>query len=1657
MALIISEDYLMQTSISSFINKRQFNKDVLKRRTAAAAMLGIFVIMAVFWGLKLTGITLAGEACCGYTEHTHTEECITKTLICGYEDDTPDNENDTVAASAFFLTVHAEEIETGEGTAEIITTDITADEPIIDSPADDLQEQFEQSEDISEHLPETEFVEPLLEENEPKAPQEQKPVEVTDSDAEFEQSSSEAVTEEIPKETVQTEEPHKHIHTAECYKITYTCGLEEHIHTSSCYSDDDADVETPRMWEETFEDVELTEDLATNLIAIAKTQLGYAESERNFEIDAEKEKHGYTRYGDWYGSPRSKWSAIFIEFCLHYSGIDQDALEYYAGVERLRSVWEDNDIVKPLDEHTPILGDIIFLDYDADEKSDLAGIISDEADDEYTVIVGDRGNQVSEITIEKDDEIIVGSTVAEKLLEAAQGEDTHFRVENVIDCIDNLPSYEEIVQTLGEYEASGDMDGYAAYFDDIYRSSFGAYVLWEDLWIYRPLVTNFDSLEMYKAFWVQPLKNVESPTVYQINSYDSKYVSTLLCYGSKTIYQYTNNVNSMLYWDMYVVSKDSEGYYVSEIVYEKNSKNPSTRIPPSGGFLLFCYRTQDTQYYVPETWVGVEVGDRLEVNVTLTTAAQGYNANGYGTISVKTTNNLTPIASVDTSDFITIDLFDYGEKINTKYNSNSKYPGFQQGGGTSSVSGSVDSTGEFNFGDNVTADFDAGKSGVGHHNDTVDINQIKNSANTPISQAMNCNLSSDGFPQLAYTASDFDPELYWLFSENSATSTTKVNSHNINGLFQYDETEGCYYFDSRKNTAQFNRSTGNFDLYAEHITPNYMMYPFGNFLPLNDINTQATYVPSINNAYFSGQAAKAKTKYNNGMGDEYNILSTALTKFVSGLNSGSFNYLTAVNKYFSLVSEIPTNVPENTFTNMYNLDYAEPSNFYFGMHLQMNFMMSKTGYVGPNGDKEMYFDFRGDDDIWIYIDNKLFLDLSGIHRHVGGRIDFTNARVEYFGFDPATGDASASLDTGLGEQYKENGRYYVPFSVFLGAEASAELLDENGKFPAYSTHKFDLFYMERGAGSSVCSMEFTMPILEKNSIAVTKDMVSEDPNDDISVLGNPDFNFQILKEGSTEPFIAEGTTYNILDSNAQKIGTGVTKANGVFTLKAGQTAVFPDIQENAGRYYVRELLDTTVFEQYGTITVDGSSTTTDHNMPDVVIGTDTFKGVNSAVKDISDGNTAFNFTNIIDIYEYGALSIKKNYNEYESTSGAKSLTLDISFGGEPIPVGTAYTLIKPNGTTEDRSVTQTGKITFNSDEEVRFSKMLAGTVVTVNEDNNSAAGYDVYYSLENGKMTEFQDSEGVKYTEILVPSGQEAKLFVTNERIGKKIDIPISKNILYPDGSEHTYTFVIEGIQSLTNLETNGFRNETKVTVKDTAQDFNFTLNYPPGTGAGDYYYIIYEKDANNKNGMDLAKYIVKVTVTVSGGTTNAEITGWYDKNGIALASQEISFRNSIVRSLTIGKKVQGVNTEDTFTFEIVASTDGAPLTDSYYYTKNTQNGDFSIIFESGKAQIRLKDGETAVIHGLPYGTEWTVTELDALGYFQRYTTDNGDTITNGNKAIGTLSKDSTVLFYNIGGYELPSTGSSAHLWFIITGLTLMMLPLIIGYIVRRRIERRLR
>ena len=72
----------------------QLNRGMLLRgMRRITPLLAFLVVLGVFWGLKLTGITMAGEAFCGFEEHRHDDACLTVTVICGLEE-TPGHVHD---------------------------------------------------------------------------------------------------------------------------------------------------------------------------------------------------------------------------------------------------------------------------------------------------------------------------------------------------------------------------------------------------------------------------------------------------------------------------------------------------------------------------------------------------------------------------------------------------------------------------------------------------------------------------------------------------------------------------------------------------------------------------------------------------------------------------------------------------------------------------------------------------------------------------------------------------------------------------------------------------------------------------------------------------------------------------------------------------------------------------------------------------------------------------------------------------------------------------------------------------------------------------------------------------------------------------------------------------------------------------------------------------------------------------------------------------------------------------------------------------------------------------------------------------------------------------------------------------------------------------
>lgn len=206
-------------------------------------------------------------------------------------------------------------------------------------------------------------------------------------------------------------EPENHIHDDSCYETPVPCELEEHTHVESCYaesSDPNADLESSADWEDTIKDVELTGIWADDILAIAKSQIGYEESTRNFIYDDNYNKKGYTRYGDWYGVPYGDWCAMFVAFCLEYANISEDVFPRDAACD----YWVDELIPLGLyaeaDEYTPVPGDLIFYDWDDDPYAEHIGIVAEVSDDTVTAIEGNTSNMVAYRSYDLDDSCIIG-------------------------------------------------------------------------------------------------------------------------------------------------------------------------------------------------------------------------------------------------------------------------------------------------------------------------------------------------------------------------------------------------------------------------------------------------------------------------------------------------------------------------------------------------------------------------------------------------------------------------------------------------------------------------------------------------------------------------------------------------------------------------------------------------------------------------------------------------------------------------------------------------------------------------------------------------------------------------------------------------------------------------------------------------------------------------------------------------------------------------------------------------------------------------------------------------------------------------------------------------------------------------------------------------
>ncbi len=206
--------------------------------------------------------------------------------------------------------------------------------------------------------------------------------------------------------------------------------------------------------------------------------------------------------------------------------------------------------------------------------------------------------------------------------------------------------------------------------------------------------------------------------------------------------------------------------------------------------------------------------------------------------------------------------------------------------------------------------------------------------------------------------------------------------------------------------------------------------------------------------------------------------STTTYKYVTGYYNVSFPFIEDDGTYSFDSSfqnaKLSSNKKEVTVTNDSSSNGFWPfGSDHFGMHFSTEFYMTSDGTYN---DQECVFKFSGDDDVWVYVDGKLVLDLGGIHGKVTGTINFATGEVNIDKVYHSSGNGAS---------------YNMYTSGVLGKSSTLN----NG------IHELQVYYLERGSTASNCSITFNMPTVDEEGTPLDFSFTKRNKETDLNLKG----------------------------------------------------------------------------------------------------------------------------------------------------------------------------------------------------------------------------------------------------------------------------------------------------------------------------------------------------------------------------------------------------------------------------------------------------------------------------------------------------------------------------------------------------------------------------
>ncbi len=997
----------MRNMVNTYIER--FRKERRTQRHLAMVLAALAVVVAggVFWQLHYTGVAMANETYCGLEEHTHDESCYEAVLICGRDEGEP-SEGHTHDASCY-------------ETVQVLTCG---------------QEESEEH----THSDACRTFEEVL---------------VCDQD---EEAAAEG-----------------HTHDASCYEQVLICEIPEHVHTIECLSDETADVETAKDWEETLP--ELTGVWADDVVAVAQSQIGCTESEKNFRYDEETDtRKGYTRYGAWYGNEYGDWDAMFASFCLYYAGVPESEFPEAAGAYAWVASLNKKELYSDAQEVTPAPGMLVFFDRTEDEEeegreaqADHVGIVeeveckSDGTVTRIKVIEGDADDAVEENTYRIDDETLVGyGILPEQPEEAAAGnpEENEDETEAVEDAeteeAETTLSFKgegyTVTVTAGpEAELPLDTILIASEYDpddETYQSRLreaSDLYGWEDeeaeeestgenrvrlfhIGLYTGATEDGDGTEVEPA----------APVTVTITMSDDEEDE-----ASRVTYMVTHFGDETETIDPETTS-DEEGEHLA---FELDAFSDIMVIAWTGstsGKVVLNLGNGNGKYNFAD-YAGNK-NDGTDLRYTTASLADYADDDGNVTINLPSDDDLsvddqpksfTVVDAVGDLPNVTVDLdnstaYDY-TLVGWVNIATGEY--YDVSGGATTADIDLDNENVF-YADWIAATYDHGSSSDADlRDDTV---------------------STAGFVTMHMY--DYN-ELFNLYSESlvqdGSTSEAWTDSGNLYSSLPYGTGErltSSFIFVNDGTTNQTQSETGGMLTWPNGKTAGNTWPGSGD--PPRDA-TEIWGITSPNSAPMNmlfGQDSSVVGVHYLGVADNlFWINDDGYYTYNSKTSAATYNQSDGRFYVYSGIQDVDGTsfscfLPYNTYGDTLSVNNGSV-NYWFGMDMEVNFYLPDATGTGGNqaNGNDMVFNFSGDDDILIFIDDALVLDMSGIHDESFGSINFTDGSV----------------------------------TMGMKTDTAGNIIDGTTTDISLSrgTHDLKVYYMERGGYASNLEIQFNVASL----------------------------------------------------------------------------------------------------------------------------------------------------------------------------------------------------------------------------------------------------------------------------------------------------------------------------------------------------------------------------------------------------------------------------------------------------------------------------------------------------------------------------------------------------------------------------------------------------